>query len=745
MHPILIAGAALVGLPIILHLILKQEPKRLVFPALRFLKMKQKTSERKMRLRHLLLLALRCLLIALFAVTLYQPTILSTGTINLAGEQPVAAVLILDTSPSMGYKAGGAGPSRLDEARRRALEFLDDLPKNSRVAVVDPNDPIATWEPTLLEARTRIEGLKEPAGYAPPVTSALVTAYQLLKSVDQEAGDQTEPLPRLVAVFSDRTSACWDASRIDELKKLRDAIPTPAPVQIFFDVGDKAPTNGTIVSVALNPQRVSGSADITITAVVRADGVTGDGGKLDVELAATLDGTPLPEQLVSLVPGRPTVAPIRIPIADAKIGFHTVEVRLKREDGLAFDNVRTLTFEVAAKRKILTISDDPDTATAWQLAHDARQEFDCIVATPDQVPDFTGYEAVTLLGVKAPAALSERLQRYVEGGGKLMLIPDGPDSDDTRATAYNDTLETLLPAKLGKLVTWELNQDVKRPTGVPWKLDDDADLRHPLLAPFREWKRLGNVDVFDPKRRRLAVRYREIDDLRNAAVVAYFDDHDDPKKRHPALLERIVSTGTVLLLTTRFDAAASDPKAFWNDYAEINHSWAVLFPWTVMRYLCGSPDDAAYTFATGQDVTVPLPRFEPGQARKIIVEGPGIAPRDAVVELGERQIDLRITPPKTLSAGVYSLRPVDEKNPWRYQFSLNTVIDESVLEKVPEETIVDLFGKNSVAAVDKAVNFRELIDTKFDQPFELFPILLLLVLLFFAFEGFVANRFYKLK
>ena len=45
MHAILIATAALVGLPILLHLLMKQEPKRLPFPALRLLKIKQKTNQ----------------------------------------------------------------------------------------------------------------------------------------------------------------------------------------------------------------------------------------------------------------------------------------------------------------------------------------------------------------------------------------------------------------------------------------------------------------------------------------------------------------------------------------------------------------------------------------------------------------------------------------------------------------------------------------------------------------------------
>src|SRR5829696_9382506 len=130
--PILLTGAALVGLPILLHLIMKQEPKRLPFPAFRFLKQRLKTNQRKLRLRHFLLLALRMLLIALFCAALYQPTVRS-DQFHLRAEQPVAVVLVIDTSPSMGYTS--ADKTRLDEARRRALELIDELPDRSVVAV----------------------------------------------------------------------------------------------------------------------------------------------------------------------------------------------------------------------------------------------------------------------------------------------------------------------------------------------------------------------------------------------------------------------------------------------------------------------------------------------------------------------------------------------------------------------------------------------------------------------------------
>src|SRR5436305_4694891 len=167
MHPILLVGAALVGLPIILHLIMKQEPRRLPFPAFRFLKQRLKTNQRKLRLRHFILLALRMLLIALFCLTLYQPSLQSEGLINIHGEQPVAVVLVIDTSPSMGYSAGEK--TRLEDARRRALELLDGLPDRSRVAVVDTADLSGDWSQSVTDARRRLNELKEPkAGGQPP-------------------------------------------------------------------------------------------------------------------------------------------------------------------------------------------------------------------------------------------------------------------------------------------------------------------------------------------------------------------------------------------------------------------------------------------------------------------------------------------------------------------------------------------------------------------------------------------------
>src|SRR5687768_16686327 len=73
----LLAGSALVAIPIVLHLIMRQRPKQLIFPALRFIQQRRIANQRRLKLRHWLLLALRCGAIGLFALALARPSVAS--------------------------------------------------------------------------------------------------------------------------------------------------------------------------------------------------------------------------------------------------------------------------------------------------------------------------------------------------------------------------------------------------------------------------------------------------------------------------------------------------------------------------------------------------------------------------------------------------------------------------------------------------------------------------------------------
>src|SRR4051812_1519845 len=155
---------------------MRQKPRRVVFPAFRFLAQRQQTNQRRMRLRHLLLLLLRVAVIVMLVLALSRPRLFG-DRLGAAMDRPIVAALLFDTSLSMGYTHGGA--TRLDEGLARARELLDEMEASSRVAVLDSGEPVL--EPLLPvgEARSRLKGVQIRPG-AGPLNRAVERGLDLL-------------------------------------------------------------------------------------------------------------------------------------------------------------------------------------------------------------------------------------------------------------------------------------------------------------------------------------------------------------------------------------------------------------------------------------------------------------------------------------------------------------------------------------------------------------------------------------
>src|SRR5436309_4282189 len=177
-HGYLLAGLALAGVPILVHLIMRQKPKQLPFPAFRFLRQRHLINRRKMPLQHLLLLLLRAGLIAALCLALARPRVYSER-VSVGTERPVAAALVFDTSPRMEYAVGGQ--TRLDDAKRQARELIEEMADGSRVAVLDSGEEGgADFLPNRDLAKARLDALRvRPAG--PPVNRAIDSALRLLQ------------------------------------------------------------------------------------------------------------------------------------------------------------------------------------------------------------------------------------------------------------------------------------------------------------------------------------------------------------------------------------------------------------------------------------------------------------------------------------------------------------------------------------------------------------------------------------
>lgn len=75
LNPALLAGLGLAVIPVLLHLLLRAKPKRLIFPALRLIQQRRRQNVRRMQLRHLWLLLLRMLVIILIVLAVTRPSL----------------------------------------------------------------------------------------------------------------------------------------------------------------------------------------------------------------------------------------------------------------------------------------------------------------------------------------------------------------------------------------------------------------------------------------------------------------------------------------------------------------------------------------------------------------------------------------------------------------------------------------------------------------------------------------------
>jgi len=104
LHPLALLGLAAAAIPALLHLLQRRLPPDLDFPPLRYLRQAERQQARRLRLRHLLLLALRTALIVAIVLAAAGPRVSARAG---GAHRPTALAVILDNSPSAGAVIDG--------------------------------------------------------------------------------------------------------------------------------------------------------------------------------------------------------------------------------------------------------------------------------------------------------------------------------------------------------------------------------------------------------------------------------------------------------------------------------------------------------------------------------------------------------------------------------------------------------------------------------------------------------------
>ncbi len=774
----LLLGTLLVGIPIVLHLVMRQKPKKLVFPAVRFIQKRQETNRRTLRLRHLLLLLLRCLAIAAAALALARPSVSSSlfgnwltigmlglllalvGVLFLAGrmtqqskfmlfllggvgtvvlavflmmligtlgksdssligdrEAPVAAVMVLDSSPRMQYRRKNL--TRLEQAQETADWMIRQLPPESRVAVLDSRAITPVFSIDLSAARKTVRRVKS-TGAPRSLDRLLETALQLVK--------QSSLKRKEIYVYTDLTEAAW---RMEDSGRLRSMLQEASEVALYLiDVGVESPQNFALGDLELSEQTLSENSKLTVSTTISC---IGSGGKRQVELyLEDLDPSlPLVRDDKMIVPSsrlhnRQEVTleengaqQINFVVPGLALGNRHAEVRIGDQDALSIDNSRFLTVNVRPPWLVLVVAPKDVNTSAFveavapyehRVTH--RAVYDCQTITPREVPNhgLDDFAAVVLLDPPSlPASTWEQLGTYVREGGQLAIFL-GHHASDASAFNISAALE-LLPGKLGRQYRVS-GRDIYL---APHSYD------HPILRRFRPIASSVPWDQFP------VYRYWNIQQLApGTQVVLRYGNNK------PALLERAVGKGTVLTMTTPITEPDRPPgRQAWNELAGPNDWPRFILVNDLMRFLT-QHDGGQYNFETGQTVVLANPPDE-APSRYLLFNPSGemqpVQARDGQLIIGT-----------TDSPGIYRLKGEVQGSVAR-GFSVNLPARASSLKRAAREQFDKLLGKDRYQlARNRDQIEREQGHQRAGREF--FPLLMAVLAITLILEQLLANRFY---
>src|SRR5437870_3519635 len=130
--PYMLWGTLAAVIPVALHFFFRSRYRTVPWAAMKFLLTSIEQTSRRLRFQELLLLILRCAVLILLALALARP--LSRVTRGTGQGDAVDAVLVFDTSYSMGASDGAS--DRLGRARDAALKIIDQLPAHSTAQII---------------------------------------------------------------------------------------------------------------------------------------------------------------------------------------------------------------------------------------------------------------------------------------------------------------------------------------------------------------------------------------------------------------------------------------------------------------------------------------------------------------------------------------------------------------------------------------------------------------------------------
>ena len=646
----LIAAGLGASIPLALHLMQNQRKEQLPFPTLRFLKLAEKHSSRRMRMENFLLWLLRTLIMALLGMAFAMPMIRKSG-LGWMGEAPRDVAIVLDASYSMGYHTERG--SVWDKGVEAAAAIIEGLSDKDRFCIY-----LAREQPEALVAEpiaNKQEGLSRLRALQPGQSSsrlgpAITSAMKALLKADARR-------EREIHIVTDNQALPWQSLAAEKVE-------IDKQTAVFVSLlGVPAPENAGVASVELQPPVARKGADVKVTAKMLRTGAAAD-------TTATLFIDEKEAGRRSIKAGDPEAAAPSFSLPPLAVGMHTGRIQTP-DDNLPVDDSFFFMIRVQDEMPSLVVGSESETLfLRTALRTGFGRPTAVVAAKPEQITDkpLSPYACIFLCNaLPLPGQAITALEDYVKTGGVLVLFPGMGAKPDAYQTwnclpGIPTAIDEVPLSQRNATLTWDQPQ-------------------HLLVRSLREGVAVPTLAI----RRRMAWTKLHEASQRLISIGA----------NQPFLLERPFGDGRVLMFAVSADRT-------WSDFPLSPFFLPLLLQ--CAEYGAGVGAKAPFVWATDSlSLSERFPEMK-GAPTLTAPDGKPVPIRSAAVQ-GRTVLNAEnVTAP-----GIYMLSAADQPEA-KPALAVNLPREESDLTPIDDKEIPKRLGVDTAVVAMDLPTLRRLIE-----------------------------------
>jgi len=478
LNPAVLFGLIAASIPVLIHLLNLRKLKKVDFSTLAFIKELQKNKIRKIKIKQLLLLALRVMIILFLVMAFARPTLKGISIGGASSAAKTTAVFILDNTFSMSVVDNNG--SYLNQAKETVNELLNQLQEGDEAALILLSNPSNEQsigneiKPTsnLSDFKKQVDAV-DISNNSGNLNDAMVKAAKVLS--------QSQNFNKEIYLLTDfQKGRIYEQSSLSDLSEiLNDKVKLYA-----FNYSGKEVFNIGIDKLKVNTQIFEKDKPINFSITV-----------------TNYSSSPAENTVVSLFVNNERVAQQSVNLEPEETKILTMESSAKstgyndafaevEDDDILQDNKRFTSFYIPNEIPVGVFTEEDKDAQFVSLALTAGEDKALKVTAKNinQISSFdlNQFDVLILIGTDNLNDYT-KIKSYIENGGGLFLMPGA-----------KSTLENF------KKITSELN--LPQPEETIGKINvagnsvtfENVDFNHPVFQNIfsKEKKKIESPDIY---------------------------------------------------------------------------------------------------------------------------------------------------------------------------------------------------------------------------------------------------------